>query len=101
MIRRPPRSTLFPYTTLFRAERRVRVTFPAAPNVRQGSAVRRRRGIQQIEVVGKGRRNAVALDAPLLTALMTGAREKRRHVPLSTIPERMRQAVLAIEDQSF
>jgi penicillin-binding protein 1B len=83
------------------AERRVRVTFPAAPNVRQGSAVRRRRGIQQIEVVGKGRRNAVALDAPLLTALMTGAREKRRHVPLSTIPERMRQAVLAIEDQSF
>ena len=83
------------------AERRVRVTFPAQPNVRQGATVRRRRGIQQIEVVGEGRRNAVALDAPLLTALMTGAREKRRHVPLSTIPERMRQAVLAIEDQSF
>src|SRR3712207_7525490 len=37
MIRRPPRSTLFPYTTLFRspglrAGRRVR---PAAPDVRQ------------------------------------------------------------------
>src|SRR2546430_3713265 len=26
MIRRPPRSTLFPYTTLFRSERRMQVT---------------------------------------------------------------------------
>src|SRR3712207_9009993 len=26
MIRRPPRSTLFPYTTLFRSERRLAVT---------------------------------------------------------------------------
>jgi penicillin-binding protein 1B len=83
------------------AGRRVRVTFPAAANVRQGTAVRRRRGIQQIEVVGAGRRSVVELDAPLLTALMTGAREKRRHVALETIPPRMRQAVLAIEDQSF
>src|SRR2546422_6908294 len=28
MIRRPPRSTLFPYTTLFRSERRRRMRFP-------------------------------------------------------------------------
>src|SRR2546426_7014033 len=28
MIRRPPRSTLFPYTTLFRSIRRVRFTSP-------------------------------------------------------------------------
>ena len=33
--------------------------------------------------------------------MTSGAREKRRHVPLATIPERMQQAVLAIEDQSF
>ena len=47
-------------------------------------------------------RNVVRLDPPLLTSLMaSGAREKRRHVPLATIPERMQQAVLAIEDQSF
>src|SRR3712207_8993422 len=26
MIRRPPRSTLFPYTTLFRSNRRIKVT---------------------------------------------------------------------------
>src|SRR3712207_7690923 len=39
MIRRPPRSTLFPYTTLFRsdAEREVRVVghVPAVPRVEQ------------------------------------------------------------------
>src|SRR2546430_13179805 len=29
MIRRPPRSTLFPYTTLFRSERRLMVFFAA------------------------------------------------------------------------
>ena len=43
----------------------------------------------------------VTLDPPLLTALMTGSREKRRRVPLNTIPPRMQQAVLAIEDRRF
>src|SRR5258708_22877672 len=34
MIRRPPRSTLFPYTTLFRsANSRFEVNFPVAENV--------------------------------------------------------------------
>ena len=52
--------------------------------------------------IGATARGTAVLDAPLLTALMTsGAREKRRHVPLATIPPRMRQAVLSIEDQSF
>src|SRR5256885_13929267 len=31
MIRRPPRSTLFPYTTLFRSERRVAVLLHLVP----------------------------------------------------------------------
>src|SRR2546426_7406107 len=31
MIRRPPRSTLFPYTTLFRSVVRARSCFPAVP----------------------------------------------------------------------
>src|SRR5215467_2156729 len=34
MIRRPPRSTLFPYTTLFRSPHRA----PPAPSLRQGAA---------------------------------------------------------------
>jgi penicillin-binding protein 1B len=76
----------------------VRLSFPARPAKAQTAP----RGIQSIELVGKGRMDAVRLDPPLLTALMTsGAREKRRRVVLSTIPKRMQQAVLAIEDQSF
>src|SRR5204862_7708360 len=43
----------------------------------------------------------VTLDAPLLTAMMTGSREKRRRVALEAIPARMREAVLAIEDRRF
>jgi penicillin-binding protein 1B len=43
----------------------------------------------------------VTLDAPLLSGLVTGSREKRRRVPLAAIPQRMQQAVLAIEDRRF
>src|SRR3712207_6883083 len=32
MIRRPPRSTLFPYTTLFRSREELRGTNPSAPS---------------------------------------------------------------------
>ena len=41
------------------------------------------------------------LDAPLLTSIISGEREKRRPVALSAIPERVTQAVLAIEDRRF
>jgi len=58
--------------------------------------------IRQIAIEGRGAAPVVELDAPLLTALMaTGGREKRRSVPLSTIPTHTQQAVLAIEDQGF
>src|SRR5205814_5731153 len=43
MIRRPPRSTLFPYTTLFRSRRRV-------PGRREGEA-----DVEAFEVGGDGR----------------------------------------------
>ena len=41
------------------------------------------------------------LDAPLLTALVSEGREKRRDVPLAAIAPRMVQAVVAIEDRRF
>ena len=70
----------------------IQVRFPA----------RTPRGIQSIEIAGRGRTDSVQLDSPLLTALMTsGGREKRRSVPLATIPTYLQQAVLAIEDQGF
>ena len=58
--------------------------------------------IQRIEVAGHGRSDTVQLDPPLLTALMTTeGREKRRSVPLASVPKYAQQAVLAIEDQGF
>ena len=41
----------------------------------------------------------LTLEAPMLAALTPG--EKRRHVPLSRIPEHVKNAVLAIEDRRF
>ena len=47
--------------------------------------------------------SSVILEPPLLTALVAEGegRQKRRKVPLAQIPERVRQAVLAIEDRRF
>jgi penicillin-binding protein 1B len=84
------------------AGKTIKVTFPAGRATRQNPNPAGGRGIQSLEVVGQGRTDVIRLDPPLLTSLMaSGAREKRRHVPLATIPDRMQQAVLSIEDQSF
>ena len=69
-------------------DRVVRVVFQSA------------RRIQQLEV-GDRSAETVTLDAPLLSSLITSEREKRRPMALSAIPERMREAVLAIEDRRF
>jgi penicillin-binding protein 1B len=58
--------------------------------------------IDHVELVaGKRTIERLRLDAPLITALVTSAREKRRDVPLAAIPPHMLQAVLAIEDRRF
>jgi penicillin-binding protein 1B len=58
--------------------------------------------IDRLELVGtKKTTDRVTLDTPLITALVTEAREKRRDVPLAVIPPVMVQAVLAIEDRRF
>src|SRR5256885_10360253 len=54
MIRRPPRSTLFPYTTLFRSARAALVAYRWPGNVR--------------EVANVMERVALLTDAPVLTA---------------------------------
>jgi penicillin-binding protein 1B len=76
--------------------RRVRVQF-AARGPRRDVAPR----VERIEVVGHGASTQLNLGTPLLTALITTGREKRRQVPLAQIPPRMVQAVLAIEDRRF
>ena len=56
--------------------------------------------VLQLELGNKAIERLV-LDAPVLTSLISGEREKRRPVALSTIAPRMTQAVLAIEDHRF
>jgi penicillin-binding protein 1B len=82
--------------------RRVIVEFAPAPSGRRPPAAPPP-GIRVIDVPdGGGKQDSVQLDAPLLTALMpSGVRQKQRRVSLDAIPPRVRQAVLAIEDQSF
>lgn len=81
----------------------VTVSFPEPPVARKRGGKPPASPPQRIVRIQAGTRSLerVVLDAPLLTALMTGSREKRRRVALETIPPRMREAVLAIEDRRF
>ena len=79
----------------------VRVNFqqPKEP-ARQGSVARPVLRVSGLEVDNTPVPR-VTLDPPLLTALISTGREKRRRVAISAIPPRMVQAVLAIEDRRF
>lgn len=57
--------------------------------------------ISRIERLPSGRMDLVTLEPPLLTALASSGREKRRKRALADIPDVMVQAVLAIEDRRF
>src|SRR3712207_8359200 len=65
MIRRPPRSTLFPYTTLFRSAQGVGVGLPLqqAGPVRAGAA-HRRQEVQGGEQADPAREEVRAVDPP-------------------------------------
>jgi penicillin-binding protein 1B len=81
----------------------VTISFPEPPVPKKKSAKPPPLPAQRIVKMQQQARTLerVTLDAPLLTAMMTGTREKRRRVALDTIPPRMREAVLAIEDRRF
>jgi len=79
---------------------RVVVRLQEPPVTKAGTVSTRILTITALDVAGK-RASRVTLDTPLLTALMSTGRAKRRQVPLEKIPERAVQAVLAIEDRRF
>jgi penicillin-binding protein 1B len=59
-------------------------------------------GIDYIQAEpGGAKTERLELSTPMITALVTTGREKRRDVPLAQIHPRMVQAVLAIEDRRF
>src|SRR5260370_38469347 len=65
MIRRPPRSTLFPYTTLFRSRALPRLPAPALPAA--GGALRGERGARVGDGDGPGGHARRAAPPPLLS----------------------------------
>ena len=79
----------------------VTVSFPEPPIVRKKTAKPPPPPPQRIVSIKAVAKNVdrVTLDAPVLTGMMTGSREKRRRVALDVIPARMQEAVLAIEDR--
>ncbi len=85
-----------------RAGQPLTVSFPEPPVVKRKTAVPPpvAQRIARLQVADRNVER-VTLDAPLLTGLMTGTREKRRRVALDAIPARMQEAVLAIEDRRF
>jgi penicillin-binding protein 1B len=75
----------------------VRIVFAARPAKTAEPAA-----IERIELVdSKQTAPTLTLDAPLVTALVSDAREKRRDTPLAAIPQQVVRAVLAIEDHRF
>src|SRR3712207_8579934 len=54
MIRRPPRSTLFPYTTLFRSRNRNAVKMPPEPLFSRGHGAPEHAGTGGAEFLGAG-----------------------------------------------
>jgi penicillin-binding protein 1B len=80
----------------------VKVVFqrPAPAGAKRATTTRVPDRVLQLEV-GNRPSERVALDAPVLSSLVSGEREKRRPVALSVIPRQMTQAVLAIEDRRF
>src|SRR5690348_17445382 len=54
MIRRPPRSTLFPYTTLFRSEERADIVALVAADPECGDLIRGTGGFRKARVARKG-----------------------------------------------
>jgi len=73
--------------------RTLRVRFGSDP----GNTVR----VQAIEIPPAGDTDRVVLAAPLLSTLHAGQRRKRRDTPLSEMPRRVIQAVVAAEDHRF
>src|SRR3712207_9433348 len=72
MIRRPPRSTLFPYTTLFRSQ------------LRQGLSKSLRKLTNRWESLGVTVRTITAEDIPVLAELLAASLRPRGVVPFST-----------------
>src|SRR2546425_8969940 len=94
MIRRPPRSTLFPYTTLFRSrqhqlEKEVREALARMETRRQGDAQSPRGGFDFEKAVTRSEEHTSELQslAYLVCRLLLEKKKKKKYVREETIQE--------------
>src|SRR2546425_2069388 len=95
MIRRPPRSTLFPYTTLFRShavlerQRRVADGIVLHPGARDAEAPRERRRLYQRREPGVERQHGVAVERQPLPVTPQRRRPRADRLPVGQAPPRL------------
>src|SRR2546421_3592670 len=87
MIRRPPRSTLFPYTTLFRSRRSRRAAAP------RGTARRRERQGDALQAGDGDLRSIVAAHRP-------GVLEDRKSTRLNSSHDQISYAVFCLKKKN-
>src|SRR5689334_24225161 len=93
MIRRPPRSTLFPYTTLFRSDAGLRLTY-ASPGFAQAM------GLDPAQMLGKTPEQAWRLrfpDAPDLAGYMAPLHRDRKSTRLNSSHSSISYAVFCLK----
>src|SRR3989442_11741228 len=91
MIRRPPRSTLFPYTTLFRSRAILALGY--------GGALRE--GLRVGDLVAIGRASLLRLDASPGAALEGAALEDRKSTRLNSSHVRISYAVFCLKKKKL
>src|SRR2546422_6807070 len=98
MIRRPPRSTLFPYTTLFRSLLAQRATLDVRHDIIE-ETTRLPRVVQGEDVgVGEARGHLDLLQEPLRSEEHTSELQSRLHLVCRLLLEKKKIVILADED---
>src|SRR5258708_8668832 len=94
MIRRPPRSTLFPYTTLFRSHphQRLAVSRLSHPLVQRGQALRalraRATGGRRVERADRSEEHTSELQSPdhlVCRLLLEKKKTERQHITIRNL----------------
>src|SRR5256885_10769317 len=100
MIRRPPRSTLFPYTTLFRSSRIALLPSPQAIDLRRSLRLRARPHLTTIGVfprsgILRSEEHTSELQSPCNLVCRLLLEKKKKHTTLPTVTEPSSQLVPA------
>src|SRR3712207_8644975 len=102
MIRRPPRSTLFPYTTLFRSERVLQERLVrgavAQPEVEQPGADRGAHGAARVGRPGQRHRQVVVADGVVVRSEEhTSELQSRQYLVCRLLLEKKKEYILSCD----